>query len=453
MDMLVGNSPASHQRFAISLETSARAFGREEVKRLGQAMQPKEITACKDETFFPQPCLVAIEPVSNFILVESFVDKRDRATWDTAMKQALADLSVRVVQSTADEGTALRSHAKGLGEHHSPDVFHVQHEICGGVALALTRQVREASEAAGAAEKAVNGLCAKRDAYLESPKAPGRPPHWDTRIGKAEEASILANMVHADAHNRREDFRAANRGLSADYHPVDLETGKLRDAVEVEQRIEKRFAAIDKVAHDAGLSERAKASIEKARRVLPAMKATIAFVLEFIAIRMAALGLPATTTRAVTETLVPAAYLERMANRAPSAERRDALRELAHARRSSALELAPELATLDENKRNHVDRVAAEAADAFQRSSSCVEGRNGQLSLRHHHLHSITPERLEALTVFHNFFIKRPDGSTAAQRFFGLPHRDLFATLLHKAPELSRPRHRVHDTPNGHMLH
>jgi hypothetical protein len=50
----------------------------------------------------------------------------------------------------------------------------------------------------------------------------------------------------------------------------------------------------------------------------------------------------------------------------------------------------------------------------FQRSSSCVEGRNGQLALRHHSFHRLSPRKLQALTTIHNFFLTRPDGSTAA---------------------------------------
>jgi hypothetical protein len=73
-----------------------------------------------------------------------------------------------------------------------------------------------------------------------------------------------------------------------------------------------------------------------------------------------------------------------------------------------------------------VERVTQDCADLLQRSSSCVEGRNGQLSLRHHSLHRITPARLQALTAVHNYFIHRPDGTTAAERFFGNALADMF---------------------------
>lgn len=59
-----------------------------------------------------------------------------------------------------------------------------------------------------------------------------------------------------------------------------------------------------------------------------------------------------------------------------------------------------------------------ECANLLQRSSSCVEGRDGQLSLRHHGLHRLSNRKLAALTAVHNYFIKRRDGTFPAERFF-----------------------------------
>jgi hypothetical protein len=71
--------------------------------------------------------LVAIEPVSNFILLEQYAPNRTAAEWDAAMEQALAGLPVDLVQSTSDQAQAIRCHVeKSLGAHHSPDLFHVQ---------------------------------------------------------------------------------------------------------------------------------------------------------------------------------------------------------------------------------------------------------------------------------------------------------------------------------------
>lgn len=438
----VANSTRWHQGYAENVEEAVRSFGREERVRMFSAMKPKRITLCEDETFFPngQICLVGIEPVSNFIVTETFVKDREAKTWDATVKAALEGVPVTVVQSTADEGTSLGAHAKSLEAHHSPDIFHVQHEVSKGVALHLSKQVRAASIAAGEAADAVAAVGEQKAAYEATSHGPGRSPNWDGRTLDAEVAKIAADLVHEQAHDRREKYRVANRGLGADYHPVDLKTGVPVTADATIERLEARLTDTEKLAEEAGLGQRAKASIAKARRVLPGMKKTISFVIDQTRAAVVNLGLVAHLAEAVIECLVPAAYLERVANRAPTVLDRDRLRALAQERRDTAATAAPELAALAPEARAAVDATAAECANLFQRSSSCVEGRNGQLSLRHHHLHSISSERLEAFTVMHNHFTRRADGSTAAERFTDIPQRDLFEYVLARVRELGRPR-------------
>ncbi len=85
-------------------------------------------------------------------------------------------------------------------------------------------------------------------------------------------------------------------------------------------------------------------------------------------------------------------------------------------------------------ERARLEQVAGDCADLFQRSSSAVEGRNGQLSLHHHGRHRLSDQELAALTAVHNFHIRRADGTTAAERFFGQAHAALFALVLQRMP-------------------
>jgi len=69
-------------------------------------------------------------------------------------------------------------------------------------------------------------------------------------------------------------------------------------------------------------------------------------------------------------------------------------------------------------QRDAVEAHVQQLAQVFQRSSSCVEGRNGVLSFRHHELHNIGERKRLVLTALHNYFIIRTDRTTAAERFF-----------------------------------
>ena len=89
-------------------------------------MKPKQICVAQDETEHERSCLVAIEPVSNYILLEKYAGDRQAETWNQEMSKAVAGKPIEIVQSTSDEGRGIISHVKNrLGAHHAPDVFHV----------------------------------------------------------------------------------------------------------------------------------------------------------------------------------------------------------------------------------------------------------------------------------------------------------------------------------------
>ena len=121
------------------------------------------------------------------------------------------------------------------------------------------------------------------------------------------------------------------------------------------------------------------------------------------------------------------------------------LRVLAERRRAPLFEPGGALHTLHPVEQDRLKHEAAMLGEVFQRSSSSVEGRNGYLSLRNHRLRELdNPRKRTCLTAVHNFLRTRPDGTTAAERFFGPKPRALFATILESveippAP-LSTPR-------------
>ena len=143
--------------------------------------------------------------------------------------------------------------------------------------------------------------------------------------------------------------------------------------------------------------------------------------------------------RIVKEKLLAGEYWARAAGRARTAEERTRLRKMAAELTKEAWRKGGALSSLSEEARKAVSKVSRETAGMFQRSSSCVEGRNGRLSLQHHGHSRVSQRRLVALTVIHNYLVERCDGTTAAERFFGQRPPDLFDWLLERLPDLPRP--------------
>jgi hypothetical protein len=127
---------------------------------------------------------------------------------------------------------------------------------------------------------------------------------------------------------------------------------------------------------------------------------------------------------------IPAYYLDRVAQ-TRSVSAGEARRELAERLRTPLFEPGGALSQMSPEVQDQLQQRAKTLAEVFQRSSSNVEGRNGYLSLRNHQLRGLDlPRKRDCLTAIHNFFLTRPDGTTAAERCFGQKPRSMFAALL-----------------------
>jgi hypothetical protein len=434
----------TQQQAVKAMEEAIVAFGAHQKESLAKSMVPRQITVTQDETFHAEPCLVASEPVSNFILVEEHAEDRKAQTWDDAMKRGLEGLPVTVIQSTSDEGTALLSHAKsGLEAHHSPDLFHPQQDISRATSLPLKRQIEAAQRVADQAAEAVDAVQYEADQYHAQDSCRlGRPRDYDRRIEQASQVLDEAELAVVEAKQRRKRVREAARGISSAYHPFDLTTGALRDASTVKAELECHHETILSIADEAGLSAKCVTLLRKVQRLIPQMAATIAFVHTLIQHKVEALELDKHVELQVKGTLIPMYYLEEVARKASTAEARAQPQAQAATLRSKLESPPSELARLDASERDAVHNVARQCAQLFQRSSSNVEGRNGFLALRNHSTHHLSPRKLGALTVVHNYGIVRSDGTTAAQRFFGQRHPSLFEHLLACLPPPKRPAER-----------
>ena len=441
LDHFVASSYGSQQALASHLQNDLITFGTQEQQRLGAVMPAKKITACLDENFHGQHiCLVAMEPLSNFLLVETYNEHRDGVTWTTTIQQAVAGLPVEVIQITSDQAKGLLACAHaGLNAHHSPDLFHVQQELTHALSLPLQRQTDAAAKELAEKQRQTQQQREEQQRYEQGARPAGRSPdwatsqHWCTVWEKRATDNLLA------CQTRQQQSRDAVRGLADDYHPFDQATGKPLEAEEVQQRLSQHVSTVASVVSAAGLTERSQAAVARVERWLTALVATIAWFWNTARQRVEKLGLSESAEQAVYQKLLPGLYWEAAAERSRDTEQQRQRRLLAQRLLQEAWSESGPLGRLTEAERAAVRRVAESLRGLFCRSSSCVEGRNSHLSLHHHGQGALSPQRLQALTAVHNYVVERHDGTTAAERFFGSKPRDVFAWLLERLPELPRP--------------
>lgn len=411
---------------------------------LAKDMKPKDILGAFDENFHDAMMLVAMEAVSDFILVEKVAEHRDAKTWAVALREALAKWPVRLLGLIGDEAKGLiRCALVELGVLKGSDLFHVQHEICRGVSGAIGRLVSAARKARDKAREALEAVKKARVEYKAAAHGPGRPPEWQAREDAAASALADAEQEVASAEKHREDMNASVRDLGERYHPVDLKTGALLSADAVESRLLEGFDAIWAGAALAGLGDRRPGvikAIAKAQRVLPSLVGWVAAWHRLVRERIAALTLSATESAWVHASLLPAAYLRRVSRRGAGKVFRERVGGVVEGLVAALQSEGSPWKAWDAATRTRVMAAVETCIDLFVRTSSNVEGRNGQLALHHHHTHRLTPVLLKALTVIHNYVLTRRDGTTAAERFTGQKHKSLFAHLVEVSPMPARPR-------------
>jgi len=429
----VGASYGAQQQVNRRVEEAIVAYRHEESARLAREMPAKDITVAQDETLTGGLCLVGIEAGSNDIVLEQAAQARDHDTWHALMEQALAGLNCKVIQSTSDEAPGLLAYVEHhLGAHHSPDVFHVQHELSKAVSAPMASKQRAAAKAATQAEETLKRVQERLDHANDEPakRGPGRPPQVVASLEQVQQDVAAARQEHQRLAGQREQVTQSIRAIGHAYHCVDLERGVRRNGKLIAGDIHKQIDTIRTIAQQEGLSETCMDRLEKAERVVPKMQATIEFVSGYVRQQVSQLDVAPPASYAMHAHLIPSYYLERVAATRTVREG-ESLRVLAERIRTPLFAPGGALGELNAVAQNQLKAQAARLAEVFQRSSSNVEGRNGYLSLRNHQLRGLDhPRKRACLTAVHNFFLTRADGTTAAERFFGQKPRCMFAAIL-----------------------
>ena len=228
----------------------------------------------------------------------------------------------------------------------------------------------------------------------------------------------------------RDRVKASIRGIGRDDHCGDLERGVRRNGRLMASDIREHIEQIRTVAQQEGLSQSCLERLEKAERVVPKMQATIEFVSRYVTQQVKQLDVTPPVSFAMHAKLIPSSYLDRVAE-TRTVEGGEPLREIAARLRTPLFEPGSVCSALSPEAQNQLCNEAKRLATVLQRSSSHAEGRNGSVSLRSHQLRGLDlPRKRECFTTIHNLFLTRPDGTTAAERFFGQKPRSMFAAIL-----------------------
>jgi hypothetical protein len=423
LDTHVGVSPGALRTRLRQMEALLPVF-QQNCEASAPAPIHKAVVAA-DETFFGEILiLVLMDLSSGYLLLESIQDDRSFDTWFAQAAPRLEARGIRVGHAVSDRAKALIKLAvEGFGCASGADLFHEQYGLSRWLSPALGRRKAKADKQCEAAKKA-----------LESP-----PSGADAGEKAALEAQrVQALEARAQVEAAQKDCRENLLGISEELHPFSLEDNTRQTADHVVAGLEKRAGALEAIAAQQGIAD-TRSALRKFRGQMEALSSHISFWWLWVEEILAGWSVDPATRQWLTGKLLPVLYWHHQMRKTQNRLHRERYRK-AWQKAVQAWEADPFHSGLSDSDLQRWLEWGEWMVRQFHRSSSAVEGRNGCLSQMYHNGRGLTENRLKALTVIHNYGLRRQDGTTAAERLFGTPFPDLFDWLASQMGELPLPR-------------
>jgi uncharacterized protein DUF6399/IclR-like helix-turn-helix domain-containing protein len=431
----VGCSPGALRQVMQELATTAvetAATWEQDARVTGEV---REIIGGVDETCLERMMLVFQDLPTGYLVLEDVADDRTFATWKALVDARLKALGSEVLSLVSDRAKALIQLAeKGLECLSMPAVFHVVYEIVKSYSLAISQRLRQAQQKFQEAKEALVRL-------------QGQPQvdHDDSAAKAFVEARQAEVTRWEEAHH---PYRDHLETLSLTRHPFRIADAAPQTSAQVESKLQGAVEAIEAFAQRHQLPARHDA-MTKVRKQVPALAALVDFWWQGVRQDLEPFILSPMWRSWVHECFLPLVYWEYQAARTRWARRKAKIRQALEAVRATfqthtiTTQLAPRVLEA-------WNAWAAERTQAFQRTSSAVEGRNGYLSQMHHSHRGLPKRRYKVWMVLHNFDCRVADGTTPASRFFRRTFPDLFETVLAHIEALPQPRRRKHHVALSH---
>ena len=275
---IIGSSYGTLQNKGEVMEAEINLFGQEEKARLSSGMAPKKITMAKDETFNSVTQLIAIEPVSNFIVAEVSTDKRDSESWNKAMEESLKGINAEVVQNVNDQGTAIKRYNKEhlLFANESPDLYHILHEIHKATAGPLASKASKFTKILEKLNTQRVAEIRRRESLIKKCKQ-SHAKKVEREIDQLNKKIERIKGELLKISNWKQTIATATSEISRNYHPYDLTTGESRTVESLSKILEFQFATIKEVVKQMNVSKKCLKRIEKAYKLVPQMLTTLRF--------------------------------------------------------------------------------------------------------------------------------------------------------------------------------
>jgi hypothetical protein len=385
--------------------------------------KPLKIVGGVDETFFKEMILVLMDLSSGYIFFEEASENRTYETWLKKTKDAVQKLNLDIQYFVSDRAKALvKLSETGFDCPSIPDLFHAEHEIVKTFGLSFGKKI--------------SALKKKTDLALAALALLKEVSGNINRI--SEQEVLIQHLKNEQAHMERgkESYYTALYDISKAVHPFELKTNDVKNSGDLKNNLVETLASLNLLQAKYGINDKNN-RLEKFGRQVEAISWLIDYWWLLVDESLAQYEIDEKCMTWLLTVLLPCFYWKKQASKTKNPDLKKEY-EAAFHRTLNQLKADPSTPIQIKNKTWHL--WAEWMVSNFQRTSSAVEGRNGYLSQRHHNGRGLLAKRLKALTVIHNYTLKRFDGTTAADRLFGRDFPNLFEWVVDKMDDLPLPR-------------
>jgi len=422
----VGVSPTALLTLLRHMEEIIDTYRQVHEEQQRQTGKLLEVVASGDETFFKEALmLVLMDLSSGYLLMEEKAEDRSYETWKKMAQRRLKQLGISVRHFVSDRAKALiKLGLEGFECLAGADIFHGEYDISKCFGLAFYQQL-------GQITKALNKAKERLAVLRQSDAKPELIKEKVCEIEKHEADLQRARLG-------KEEYQNVLQEISKAVHPFTLEEKKRQSSEDVEKTLTEKAQKLKEIAERHAISD-SQCALDKFKRQNKDISSIVDVWWIWAMESLTTYDIDTELRDWLLYTLLPVIYWYKQKERTQNRNFKMAYKQAWEG--ALAMWQANPITLNLSSAEIETWQVWAEwMAGKFQRASSAVEGRNGCLSQMYHNGRGLTKRRLKALTVIHNFDLKRIDDTTAAERLFGTQFPDLFEWVVDKMGELPLPR-------------
>ncbi len=421
LDKHIGVSPSTIKNYCAKACVLLEEFQNKQEEGL-QSNKPFKIVGGIDETYFREMILVLMDLASGYLFIEEESDDKSYETWLEKAKKAADKHNLEFIFMVSDRAKQLIKLATdGFNCPSIPDLFHASHEFAKLFGLNFKRKKAQ-----------IQKELAKQLIAFELLKNSMKDTSVQASIIKALKAEELRIEEGLSKYHK------ILRRLSLLIHPFHIiDSCKMNSPVVLALLLNILKDAEE--LRDAFDISNKKDHLKKFKNQIKDMAALIdtwwLWVDECLKDQDDAMDDEFKSW--LKDYLLPKIYWETQAAKTKDPDLKE---EYLYASNKAHEKYENHPLTPEFEKKEEMMVWAKWMVSNFQRTSSAVEGRNGWLSQMHHNGRGLSPKRLKALTVLHNYYLKRIDGTTAAERAFRQKFPDPLEWVVSRMGDLPLPR-------------